>query len=81
MVEALAPLLACSGVLPRKLSFTPAGARIVAQEAARAVGEQASGAPHGRGPPVPVGSAASASTRAQLSRHPRGVSFQISRCG
>jgi hypothetical protein len=34
----------------------------------------------GRGHPVPVGAAASAAAWARLSRHPRGVSFQISRC-
>ena len=35
----------------------------------------------GRGHPLPVGAAASAAAWARLSRHPRGVSFQISRCG
>ncbi len=35
----------------------------------------------GRGHPVPVGAAASAFAWARLSRHPRGVSFHISRCG
>ena len=35
----------------------------------------------GRGHPVPVGAADSAAAGARLSRHPRGVSFQISRCG
>ena len=35
----------------------------------------------GRGHPVPVGAAASAAAWARLSRHPRGVSFHISRCG
>ena len=44
MVDAVAPVLVCSGVLPRKFSFTPEGARVLAQEAARVVGEQASGA-------------------------------------
>ena len=34
-----------------------------------------------RGHPVPVGAATSAAAWARLSRHPRGVSFQISRCG
>ena len=34
-----------------------------------------------RGHPVPVGVAALAAAWARLSRHPRGVSFQISRCG
>ena len=34
-----------------------------------------------RGHPVPVGAATSAAASARLSRHPRGVSFQISRCG
>ena len=36
---------------------------------------------NGRGHPVPVGAATSAAAWARLSRHPRGVSFQISRCG
>ena len=44
MVDTDTPILVCSGVLPRKFSFTPAGARVLAQEAARVVGEQASGA-------------------------------------
>ena len=34
-----------------------------------------------RGHPLPVGAATSAAALARLSRHPRGVSFQISRCG